>query len=275
LLREWPIEPTNRGTVLVLGGARSVPGAVLLAGTAALRAGAGTLQLAAAERHAVALGVAVPECSVFGLPETPSGAISPDAADVLRDVLADADAVVIGPGLTGVEETLGLLERVLPCIASGARVVLDAFALGALSRRRDLAEPFSGRLVLTPNTTEAAFLLGQEDRAVEDFPRAALDIAQRYDAVTALMGAIATPEGEVWVDGSGHIGLATSGSGDVLAGLAGGLLARNADPAQAACWATHVHAVAGQRLIPRTGRTGLLARDLPAQVAEVIAELGR
>src|SRR3981081_4285808 len=75
LLREWPIEPANRGTALVIGGAPPVPGAVLLARPGALRAVAGTLQLAAAERHAVALGVAVPECSVFGLPETASGTI--------------------------------------------------------------------------------------------------------------------------------------------------------------------------------------------------------
>ena len=102
LLRGRRIGTEDRGTVLVVGGARTVPGAPVLSGTAALRAGAGTLQLAVSERHAGALGVAVPESSVFGLPETESGAIGGDAVDRLADVLPGAGTVVVGPGLTGV-----------------------------------------------------------------------------------------------------------------------------------------------------------------------------
>ncbi|GAB2959713.1 NAD(P)H-hydrate dehydratase [Amycolatopsis acidiphila] len=273
LLREWPVPADDRGTAFVLGGARTVPGAVLLTGTAALRAGAGTLQLGASERHAVALGVAVPESSVFGLPETAGGAISRDAADVLADVLPQARAVVIGPGLTDADETFALLERVLPLVSADARLVLDAFALGALSRQPALVKSWAGHVVLSPNHVEAAFLLDRAKEEIDDYERAAAEIADRYQAVVTLMGAIATPAGDLWVDGGGHIGLATSGSGDVLAGLIGGFLARAADPAQAACWATHVHAMAGQRLIPRTGLTGLLARDLVGEVGAVISEL--
>jgi hydroxyethylthiazole kinase-like uncharacterized protein yjeF len=271
LLRGWPVGTDRRETVLVVGGARTVPGAVVLSGTAALRAGAGTLQLAASERHAPEIGVAVPESSVIGLPESESGAVSRKAATVLTDALAGAGAVVIGPGLTDAAETLALLGR-LPLIPADARVVLDAYALGALSRRPELAGQVAGRLVLTPNTTEAA-LLGEEKDDISDYGQAAVRIAERYRAVVTLMGAVADVDGSLWLDTSGHIGLATSGSGDVLAGLAGGFLARGAEAAQAACWATHVHAVAGQRLIPRTGLTGMLARELVAQAPQVIAEL--
>jgi NAD(P)H-hydrate repair Nnr-like enzyme with NAD(P)H-hydrate dehydratase domain len=151
--------------------------------------------------------------------------------------------------------------------------VLDAYALGALSRRPELAGQVAGRLVLTPNTTEAAFLLGQGKDDISDYGQAAVRIAERYRAVVTLMGAVADLDGSLWLDTSGHIGLGTSGSGDVLAGLAGGFLARGAEGAQAACWATHVHAVAGQRLIPRTGLTGMLARELVAEAPQVIAEL--
>ncbi|GHF79300.1 NAD(P)H-hydrate dehydratase [Amycolatopsis bartoniae] len=270
LLRDWPVPTDDRGTAFVLGGARTVPGAVLLTGTAALRAGAGTLQLGASERHATPLGVAVPEASVFGLPETDGGAVSREAAEVLRDVLPAARVVVIGPGLTDVDETFALLERVLPLVAEDARLVLDAYALGALSREPELVKPWAGRVVMSPNHTEAEYLLGGE---VEDYATAAAGIADRYQAVVSLMGAIASPSGERWFDGGGHIHLATSGSGDVLAGLIGGFLARSATPEQAACWATHVHALAGQRLIPKTGVTGLLARDLVAEVGTVISEL--
>lgn len=274
LLRARRIGVADRGTVLVIGGARTVPGAPALSGTAALRAGAGTLQLAVSERHATALGVSVPESSVFGLPETPSGAITGDAVDRLGDVLPDAGTVVVGPGLTGAAETEDLLRRLVPAIAPDARVVLDAFALGALSRDPSLAEPLSGRLVLTPNRTEAAFLDGCDVADVDDL-KTATRIAEHYGGVVLLMGVVAEPGGAVWRDGSGHVGLATSGSGDVQAGLTGGFLARGADLAQAACWATHVHAVAGQRLIPNTGTTGLLARELVAEIPRVIAELER
>jgi hydroxyethylthiazole kinase-like uncharacterized protein yjeF len=273
LLRGWPVGTDRRETVLVLGSARTVPGAVVLSGTAALRAGAGTLQLAASERHAAEIGVAVPESSVIGLPESESGAVSRKAAAVLTDALTGAGAVVIGPGLTDPAETLALLDQLLPQIPADARVVLDAYALGALSRRPELAGQVAGRLVLTPNTTEAAFLLGQGKDDISDYGQAAVRIAERYRAVVTLMGAVADLDGSLWLDTSGHIGLGTSGSGDVLAGLAGGFLARGAEAAQAACWATHVHAVAGQRLIPRTGLTGMLARELVAEAPQVIAEL--
>jgi ADP-dependent NAD(P)H-hydrate dehydratase len=272
LLREWPIDLADREVVVIVGGARTAPGAVVLSGTAALRAGAGTLQLAASERHASALGVAVPESSVIALPETESGAISADAADLLADIVPEARAVVIGPGLSGVEETADFLEKLLPRSGKGTQVVLDAFALGALSRRPALAGIVAGKLLLTPNLTEAAFLLGQENK-VSDYPAAAAAIARRYQAVVTLMGSVADPRGDLWVERSGHVGLSTSGSGDVLAGLVGGFLARSAGLAQAACWATYVHAMAGQRLIPRTGATGLLARELVDQVPQVIAEL--
>jgi ADP-dependent NAD(P)H-hydrate dehydratase len=274
LLRDRRIGTEDRGTVLVVGGARTVPGAPALSGTAALRAGAGTLQLAVAERHATAIGVSVPESSVFGLPETASGAIGGDAADRLADVLPGAGTVVVGPGLTGVSETEDLLRRLVPAIAPDARVVLDAFALGALSRDPALAEPLAGRLLLTPNRVEAAFLDGCEEKDVDDL-ETAVRIAGRYGGVVLLMGVVASPDGRAWRDGSGHVGLATSGSGDVLAGLTGGFLARGAAVDQAACWATHVHAVAGQRLIPDTGSTGLLARELVAEIPRVIAELER
>jgi len=274
LLRDERIGTGDRGTVLVVGGARTVPGAPALSGTAALRAGAGTLQLAVSERHAGALGVSVPESSVFGLPETASVAIGGDAVDRRADVLPGAGTVVVGPGLTGAEETEDLLRHLIPAIAPDARVVLAAFALGALRRAPELAKPLSGRLVLTPNRTEAAFLDGCDEADVDDL-ETAVRIAERYEGVVLLFGVVAEPGGRTWRDGSGHIGLATSGSGDVLAGLTGGFLARGADLAQAACWATHVHAVAGQRLIPDTGSTGLLARELVAEIPRVIAELER
>ncbi|WP_367130479.1 NAD(P)H-hydrate dehydratase [Saccharothrix sp. HUAS TT1] len=268
LLREWPTGRADGGAVLVVGGSRRVPGAVLLSGIAALRTGAVTLQLAVAERHASGLGLAVPEALVVGLPETASGAVSRKAADELGDLVGDAAALVVGPGLTDPDETAALLERLLP--ASRGPVVLDAFALGALGTHPELGEPVRGRLVVTPNVVEAGYLLGAE---VEDHVDAAVGIADKHGAVVNLMGVTAAPDGRVWQDGAGHVGLSTSGSGDVLAGLVGGMVARHPDLAQATCWAGHVHAMAGQRLVPRTGLTGMLARELLDEVPRVLVEL--
>ncbi|MFI9011784.1 NAD(P)H-hydrate dehydratase [Actinosynnema sp. NPDC053489] len=268
LLREWPTGDDDGGTVLIVGGSRRVPGAVLLSGIAALRTGAVTLQLAVADRHASGLGLAVPEALVVGLPETASGAVSREAVDELGDLVGDAAVLVVGPGLTDPDETAALLERLLPL--SRGPVVLDAFALGALGTHPSLGDPVRGRLVLTPNVTEAGFLLGAE---VGDHVDAAVGIAEKHDAVVNLMGVTAAPDGRVWQDGTGHVGLSTSGSGDVLAGLVGGMAARHDDLARATCSAGHVHAVAGQRLVPRTGLTGMLARELLDEVPRVLVEL--
>jgi hydroxyethylthiazole kinase-like uncharacterized protein yjeF len=271
LLRDWPLpEPggdkRSRGTVLIVGGSRDTPGAVLLAGVAALRAGAGRLQLAVERSTASALSIAVPEAKVVGLPERYG-----NVPDAVLELSADADVIAIGPGLDDVDETAELMRKVLDAAAKDAPVVLDAYALGALSNDESL---IAGRLqpvLLTPNVTEAGRLLGDEPG--DDLATAARALAGRYHAVIALHGHIAAPNGGGWREESGDIGLGTSGSGDVLAGIMAGLLGRGADPAQAACWGAHIHAVSGQRLMPRYGRTGFLARELVDEVAASIATI--
>lgn len=262
VLRDWPLpDPQGgkeaRGTVLVVGGARNTPGAVLLAGVSALRAGAGRLQLAVAQESAVALSIAVPEAKVIGLPD----------ADELKRMAAGADVVALGPGLDDIDATIELMRTVLGAAGDDTAVVLDAYALGALSK--DAGPLRQRRAVLTPNTTEAEHMLGRPPG--DDLAAAALELAGTYDAVVSLYGHIATPDGRRWREESGDVGLGTSGSGDVRAGIVAGLLGRGADPAQAACWAAFAHAMSGQRLGPRFGRTGFLARELVDEVAYTIA----
>ncbi len=266
LLHDWPLpEPggdkLSRGTVLVVGGARRTPGAVLLAGVAALRAGAGRLQLAVAAESAVALSIAVPEAKVVGMP-----AAEQTPAEVLS--LADrADVILLGPGLDDIERTTVLMRAVLEAAGPDAVVVLDAYALGALSKEPGLLQ--QRRAVLTPNVTEAEHLLGRDPG--DDLGAAARQLAEKYQAVVSLYGHIADPGGDAWREESGDAGLGTSGSGDVRAGIVAGLLGRGADPAQAACWAAYVHAMSGRRLAPRYGRVGFLARELVDEVAPTIA----
>jgi hydroxyethylthiazole kinase-like uncharacterized protein yjeF len=267
LLRGWPLpdpqgDKESRGTVLVVGGSRFNPGAVLLAGVAALRAGAGRLQLAVAEESAIALSVAVPEARVVGFPPG-----SDRLPAELLELAADADVIAIGPGLDDIGQTTNLMRTILDAAPTGAGVVLDAYALGALSKEPDLLR--QRRAVLTPNVTEAAHLLGKDPD--NDLAVVARDLAVRYGAVISLYGHIADPDGRAWREESGDAGLGTSGSGDARAGVVAGLLGRGADPAQAACWAAFAHAASGQRLSPRYGRTGFLARELVDEVAYTIA----
>ncbi|MDR7277829.1 NAD(P)H-hydrate dehydratase [Catenuloplanes atrovinosus] len=281
VLRDWQLPvPVGgkdaRGTVLVVGGSRFTPGAVLLAGVAALRAGAGVLQLAVAESTAAALSIQVPEALVVGLTETGGGSVRGECGERLAGLAAEARVIAVGPGLDDVDETMGLLKGLLDAAGPETVFVLDAYALGALSRSPDLVRESERTAVLTPNLTEARFLLGHD--VGDDLDDTAAELADRYGAVVSLYGHIASrpsPDGSVrcWREETADAGLGTSGSGDVRTGIVAGLLSRGADPAQAACWAAWAHATAGQRLIPAHGRIGFLARELLDEIGPALAML--
>jgi ADP-dependent NAD(P)H-hydrate dehydratase len=257
----------DRGDVLVLGGARKTPGAAALTGIAALRVGAGRLTVAVAESVAGAFAVSFPEAGVIGLPETPAGAIAGHGgAAAVQDDL-DVDCVVIGPGLDDPDEAGALLERLLPAVPERTTVLLDAFALGALGNAPELGEPLRGRLVLTPNATEAGFLLGEE---VDDLLPAMREVADRFGAVVSGGGMVVEPSGRARAVRAGGPGLGTSGSGDVLAGAIGGLVARGTGIADGTCWATLLHAQAGDRLAERVGPIGFLARELADELPSLL-----
>jgi ADP-dependent NAD(P)H-hydrate dehydratase len=275
MLRDWPLPEGGstkyeRGAILVVGGAVRTPGAVQLTGLAALRVGAGRLTMAVADPVAVALAVATPEAGVIGLPVDPEGNIDGEDLSALEHDLSGADAVVVGPGLGGKEPTARLLKALLPMLGDETRVVLDAFALGVLPEMRDVLPDYEGRIVLTPNDTEAALLLGRD---LEDVDADVSELARTYHAVVTCHDLVCEPGGRSWRIEVGHSGLATSGSGDVLAGAVGGLVARGATPAQAACWAKYVHANAGERLAARVGRKGFLAREIVDELPTVMTEL--
>lgn len=274
-LRGWPLpEPDDggdkhdRGTVTVVGGATSTPGAVLLAGVAALRAGAGRLQVLTTRSTSVALGVALPEAMVTGLPEGAGGSVATGAADAVVEGCDRSAAVVLGPGLLGKDDVRVLLERVLPRV-EGA-IVLDAVALTALAGHPELLGSCAERVVVTPNGGELAALLGGEELAGRE---AAEAVCSRYGVVVSCRGWVSAPDGRSWSVQAGGVGLGTSGSGDVLAGLVGGVLARGAEPAQAAVWGQYLHAAAGDRLTSRVGRLGFLARELLDEVPPVLGTL--
>lgn len=281
LLREWALPEAGqskygRGQVLIVGGAASTPGAVQLAGLAALRVGAGHLTMAVAATAAVPMAVATPEAGVVGLPQNERGSVLGANLRAIADDLGSADVVTVGVGLDDPEETAVLLRTLIPQLGEKTWLVLDAYALGVLpGLDAEVLEPVRGRLVLTPNSSEAGRLLdrdlaeGRQEREAD-----VAEIAQRYGAVVSCSGVVASSEGELWRVSAGNGGLATSGSGDVQVGAVTGLLGRSGDPEQAACWGTHVHAAAGDRLAARVGALGFLARELLTELPVVMSELG-
>ena len=281
LLRRMPLpqhrdgdDKDGRGRVLVVAGSVEVPGAALLAGTAALRAGAGKLQIATCRSVALHLGLAVPESLVIALGETPAGGIDPGAATTLCERGNRCDAVLIGPGMADGPSVAALTAELLGGLAQPA-VVLDAEALVGLAECRELVARRSGRVVITPHAGEMAKLLGiPRDEVLADPLAAARRAAALLRCVVAMKGGctyVVSPDGTAWACSQGNVGLATSGSGDTLAGIILGLLARGAAPVCATLWGVFLHGEAGQRLARAKGPVGFLARELLAEIPCILA----
>ncbi|GAB6841048.1 NAD(P)H-hydrate dehydratase [Methylorubrum rhodinum] len=282
LLRGMPPPPPSsdskdgRGRVLVLGGCRELPGAIRLAAEAAMRVGAGKLQIAVCRDLAVPLGLLVPEAMVVGLQQTEAGGISRTNADEVVKRAERCDAVLLGPGMSEDADTTAIVAAVLRA-SSTISLVLDAGALCVLSDEPGLTKRLATPAVITPHAGEMAGLLGRERETIEADPLAAArEATERFGTLTVMKGGatyIVAPNGDAWCYEGGHVGLATSGSGDTLAGLIVGLLARGADPARAAVWGVYCHGEAGRRLARRHGGIGFLAREIPTEIPSILAEI--
>lgn len=265
----------ERGRVLVVGGGRETPGAVVLAGTAALRAGAGKLQVATGASNAALVASALPEARVFALPETRAGKLSKAACAKLEEHLSKAQCVCLGPGLIEDESVARFVAATLG-MCREVPVVLDAGAVACLGGGRKLLHALGGRAVVTPNADELEEIYGRGPGGDGDPLSAARRAAEEFRAVFVLKGRetfVVSPDGSAFVNRAGSVGLATSGSGDVLAGVIAGLVARGAEAAHAAAWGVHLHALAGERLSRRVGLLGFLARELPAEIPPLMSEL--
>ncbi|GAA5092564.1 NAD(P)H-hydrate dehydratase [Microbacterium yannicii] len=268
VLREWGLpEPgdskKSRGEIVIVGGARSSPGAVILAGEAALRVGAGRVALAVPASIDAHVGIAIPEAGIYALPDDADAPLE----GRLGEHLASADAVLIGPGFDDPDETRATVLAVAD--TAPACLVLDAFAVGVLPDLDRSALP--GTIVLSANKEEAAILLGRP-LADGDELTDLLEIARRFDAVVSCYGITAHPDGRSWRIPEGGPGLGTSGSGDVRAGAIAGFAARGVEPERAAIWGAWTHAAAGMRLTERIG-LGFLARELAAELTPTVKDV--
>ena len=269
------MDKNNRGSVLIIGGSRKVPGGLRLTAEAAFCAGAGKVQMATVESIALSLGMAVPEAGVIALSETEGGEIDAAIEDRLNEALAKSDCMVLGPAMTDKDGAGALVDSVLGAEKLPDFLILDAAAIFAARDREKAFANYSGDLIITANEDELAALL---DRDVDREPKQSVrEIAKRFSAIAMLKRSdtlIASPAGELLRYPGGGVGLATGGSGDVLAGILAALLARGQEPLAAAAWAVWLHGEAGRRLSEQLGPIGLLARELPALVPGLMRGAG-
>ena len=266
----------SRGRVLVIGGSTMVPGAVRLTGEAALRAGAGKLQMAMVETAVAALGIVVPEAAVIGLPIGDDGEIAPRTPDRLGTSIEEADVIVLGPGVSSAQVGAHLLALVTSLAPKETVLILDAAVISCMRDNVEVLSPFQGRLIATPHHGEMAALTKLDLEVIAADPaKIANKIARQYGAIVVLKASdtvIATPQGESLHYGGGGIGMATGGSGDVLAGAIGGVAARGAEPVVAAGWGVWLHGQAGRRVATDRGPVGFMARELPEEFPRLLPQ---
>lgn len=285
-LKRWALpEPDggdkeSRGSILVVGGTDGMPGAAMLTATAALRAGAGKLKIAAPKCVAVTVASLVPESLVVALAEDSPGVIKKSCANVLLKSLERADAMVIGTGMDSSSAGDKALAAVLVQVLKKSErktLVIDACAMKALKDKPELTRASACDVIITPHAGEMASLIDQpKEKVLADPVGTATKVAGEYRVTVVMKGPetiIAEPSGKLYRNVRGNSGLGTSGSGDVLAGIIGGLAARGCGPAQAAVWGVYLHAAAGDCLAREMGSLGYLARELLACVPREMEKL--
>jgi hydroxyethylthiazole kinase-like uncharacterized protein yjeF len=278
-LKRHPLPPVIaadkdvHGRLLVIAGSQQTPGSAAIAATSAMRTGCGSVSIATVEPIAPHVALAVPEALVIALPMGRDGGISSGAVAQVMDRLGRYDAVVAGPGMVQGNPCERLAKQLFK--AGVEPLVLDAAMLYAMPPHAQAARAAPCPILL-PHDREMAALIGcDEEEANREPLRCARLCAERYGALVLMKGPkshVAAPDGRAWRYEGGGPGLGISGSGDTLAGILGGLLARGAEPLTALLWGVWLHGEAGASLSKKVGMIGFLAREISAEVPALLAK---
>lgn len=261
------------GRLLTVAGSAGMSGASLLASKSALRAGCGLSILATPQSLVTQLP---PQEVIFvGLPETEAVSIAPHALDVLKEKIPSFEAFILGPGLSTHKLTVAFVHDFVSTLDKPC--VIDADALNALALKPELLQGRYHPFVLTPHPRELSRLIGLSVAEIQaDRGQAALKAASMFNSTVVLKGAhtvIATPDARMHINPTGNSAMATAGSGDVLSGIIGGLLAQGLEPPAAAIVGTYLHGAAGDRAAGAIGCAGVVAGDIMDMVPAVITGL--
>ncbi len=273
-----PLRPADShkgsfGHVLTIAGSPGMGGAAMLASKSALRVGAGMVFLATPR---TVMNTLPPEEIIYRpMPETDSGSFSRDAIKPLKEQMATAQAVILGPGLGLTDDTQAIVADILhdiecPCI-------IDADGLNAIAKKPELLENNEGDFVLTPHPKELARLLNCEVAEIQsDRIGYALKAAEKFQSVVVLKGSmtvVANPEGQVFINPTGNPGMSTAGAGDVLSGIIGGLLAQGVESFHAAAAGVYIHGRAGDILAEEIAECGIVAGDIQRTIPFAIESI--
>ncbi|TMC63272.1 MAG: NAD(P)H-hydrate dehydratase [Chloroflexota bacterium] len=263
------------GTVVVLAGSQGYTGAAYLTSMGAARSGAGIVRLMVAQSIYPILAEKCTEVVVGPIPEISPGVVGHAALSAVLRGFTGAAAGIVGPGIGRDTSTRRLIEDLLRKVT--VPLVLDADALNLLSEHRSILPKLSPDIVLTPHPAEFGRLANLETSAVQKDRRGiASRFAKSWNKVVVLKGAgtvIAAPDGRITLNPIATPALASGGTGDVLAGLIGGLMAQKLPAFEAAVTGVHLHSLAGIDLEASMGQAGVLASDLLPQIPRVMERL--
>ncbi len=279
-LRSPDAHKGSAGDVLLVAGSRGKTGAAALASEAVLRAGAGLVTIATAKSaQGLLITQARTEVMTEALDEIDSGAVSERAIDRALQLACNRTVIAIGPGLSSADEGTRRFVRVF-VERRTAPIVIDADGLNALAPwPEDLRGSDRLPIIITPHPGEMARLTGKTNsEIVADRAAIAREFAEKNRIITVIKGSrtiIAAPDGVIYVNPSGNAGMATAGSGDVLTGLAAGLLAQRPDePLQATIAAVYLHGLSGDIAANKLGQRSLIASDIVDNLSEAIIRVG-
>jgi NAD(P)H-hydrate epimerase len=265
------------GTCQIVAGTRAFTGAAYLAGKAGYRAGCGLVDIASLPIVHKCLAGTLVEAVWTILPEDSEG-YAPLAAEILEGKLQHADSLILGPGFGLAESTKAFVYQLLERTPDKCPVLIDADGLKLLSRHERWWEKLPENAILTPHPGEMAVLTGLTvDEIQADRWGAASQFAQKWGVTLILKGAmtvVATGKGNLFINPISDPSLATAGSGDVLSGLIGGLLAQGVSPKAASIAGVWLHSQAGIMAGKRLGTaTSVTAVDILDCIAEVIGSM--
>ncbi len=263
------------GKVFVIAGSRSFTGAPYMCAQAAMRAGCGAVVMAVPASIRTVLARKLTEVILLSVDETPDGTIASAAEPALRERIAWADVVVIGPGMSRHEETDALLLKLIAEIDKP--LVVDADGLNALATSPKILQRRKLAAILTPHAGELSRITKQEVRAIEgNRVDAARSAAKQLRSIVCLKGGptvTASPPGNVFINSTGNAGMATIGSGDVLTGLVAGLEAQGMDALDAAMAGVYLHGLAGDLAATRYGQKSMMALDILEHISSSIRNI--
>ena len=260
-------DDSNKGTLgslLCICGSYGMAGAAIMAGKAALRCGIGLLKIAVPKSIYPVCATNILESVYYPLEETSNGVISSKNTDFLLEMCEKSSAVVIGCGLSVCEDTKNLVQSVITNCEKP--LVIDADALNCICNKPEILKNLKAPAIITPHPGEMARLLHSTPKTVNsNRENTAIDFAKKFGVVTVLKGAgtiIASPDGEVYINHTGNSGMATGGSGDVLSGIIGSLLAQGASPINAAAAGVFLHGTIGDFAAEKLGKISMLPTDM-------------